>query len=319
MSDEVQCIVVDLPSSTPSSWDDFEKLLHHGFYNELRIAPEEHLAVFSESVFAHPANREKLTQILFETFNVPLLKILPTCSLSVFASGAETGVSIHAGETSTEIVPVISVKPRRDLAVAYPISGSYITGFLQHLVADRGFTTHELKFVTAELKKKLKFSLTPENEPDTPVFIDITDYVGSEEQGIIKLDKNSWLGPEMFMYPELASVQHMPLAESVLRMISKCPEENQRELLNNIVLSGGVAEITGLKDRLQKDLTQLLGDVPLEVKVKDLEGTTKATEIPWVGGSIMGSLTLAEEGPLRFMSKDVYDEFGPTAIHQFCV
>ena len=42
---------------------DFEKLLHHAFYNELRVAPEEHPVLVIDEVCAPKANREKLVQV----------------------------------------------------------------------------------------------------------------------------------------------------------------------------------------------------------------------------------------------------------------
>ncbi|KAK4709032.1 hypothetical protein R3W88_029957 [Solanum pinnatisectum] len=49
-----------------SNWDDMEKICHHTFYNELRVAPEEH---------------PKMTQIMFETFNTPAIHTVPGYAL----------------------------------------------------------------------------------------------------------------------------------------------------------------------------------------------------------------------------------------------
>merc|ERR1711970_1267888 len=46
------------------NWDDMEKVWHHTFNNELRISPDE-------SPLNPKSNREKLVQIVFETFNAP--------------------------------------------------------------------------------------------------------------------------------------------------------------------------------------------------------------------------------------------------------
>ena len=53
---------VDRDSGLVTRWDEAEQMLHHAFYNELRVAPEEHAVLCLEPTMNTQAQRERLTQ-----------------------------------------------------------------------------------------------------------------------------------------------------------------------------------------------------------------------------------------------------------------
>ena len=88
VGDEAQSKRSVLTRKSPSehgivaSWDDVEKTGHHTSYNELRVAAEEHPLNLK-------ANREHMTPIVPETFNVLAMYVSIQAALSPYASGRD--------------------------------------------------------------------------------------------------------------------------------------------------------------------------------------------------------------------------------------
>ena len=63
-----------------TNWDDMERIWHYTFHNELRVYPEECIVLQTEVPLNPKANKEKMTQIMFD-FNQELQNSESDCSV----------------------------------------------------------------------------------------------------------------------------------------------------------------------------------------------------------------------------------------------
>lgn len=122
-------------------WDNLERLWWHTFYNELRIAPEEHHVLLLEPVQNPLTVREKKTQLMFETYNVQAISYAAGPKMSLFGEWHTTGVAVEIGGGICQIVPVYQGVAIEHAVARMNIGTRDVVKYFGRLLTERGIST----------------------------------------------------------------------------------------------------------------------------------------------------------------------------------
>jgi len=307
------------------AWDDMEDIWSHTFHKELRVEPEEYRVLLTEPPMNPMENREYMTQIMFETFDVEALAVANQALLSLYEAGRTTGVVVESGDGKSHIVPIYEDQVIQHAIKQLTVAGRDITDYLMALLKERfckdgqfhdWFTVRAGTQMSRELElvRKIKEKLAC-------VAVDHVAQLTQTDTRNYELPdgKTMTIGAERFRCteplfdPSLLNNIGAGMDQLTYDSIMSCGADIRNELLQNVVLSGGTTMLGGIQERLTKELRRL---APLSVIVRPRVIAEKKRKYgACVGGCIISSISTFED---KCIWRDEYDETGPSIVHRKC-
>ena len=270
-----------------TDWDKFENLMHFLLYSEMKVVPEEVSILITESPRTSRENREKLTEILFETFNVKRLHIANSSMLGLFSYGKTSGLIVDSGFNITSTVPIYEGYPLSHASIRINIGGEDLSKNLLSMIQnnlDENYIDIKGRILADDIKEKLGYLLLNKDDDD-----DVKDVTYELPDGKkIDLSKELYKANEILFSPNEENEKEkglLSIKNMVIDSINKCDNEIKNDIKENICLTGGTTLLKNFPEKLKNELSE-----SSEGTNFNLSAEQERLFSTWIGGSIVSSL-----------------------------
>ncbi|CAO3653263.1 unnamed protein product [Cunninghamella echinulata] len=310
-----------------TEWSEMIKIFRQTYYDELHITPNEHPVLLTDNPATPCYDRELLSYIMFETYNIPAMYIAPSTSLSLYAAGKTTGCVVDSGDGVTRAICIYNGYSLPHTLKRLYTAGCDVSDYLAKILAERNsFYTTDDRAIAREIKEKYGYvALDYEKEINT-IPSDLNKSYELPDGQIITIGNERFRAPEALFKPyflgnERFRVSEAPsnpifgeivfdgIHEATNNSIVTCDTDIRDELYSNIILSGGTTMIPGFAERMQKEISAL---APSSTKPCVIAPPNRNYSA-WVGGSILASSSNFQN---LCVTKQEFDEHGSSIVNR---
>eukprot|EP01087_Luapelamoeba_hula_P006293 TRINITY_DN16365_c0_g1_i1.p1 TRINITY_DN16365_c0_g1~~TRINITY_DN16365_c0_g1_i1.p1 ORF type:complete len:420 (-),score=43.12 TRINITY_DN16365_c0_g1_i1:45-1283(-) len=298
--------------------------------------PASHPFLMTEAMLGPKANRERLVQVMFETFGVPGFYVGIQASMALIGNGLgdkQTGLVVDSGFSVTHIAPVYQGYLLPHATLRLDMGGDDVTMELMKLLSNgsRGysFTTTQHRDWLVGVKETLGYvafdyemelhTFSGSNSPEKT-------YQLPDGQTISVGDERFRCIEPMFKESTCYGYTRSGLSGMVFNSVMKCDPDIRQALLSNIVLAGGNTLMPGMADRLQKEVAAACLDAdsipsaarPLMsslARCVKVHAPAERGYSAWLGASLLCQQSSFSS---QWITTEEYAESGPSIVHRKC-
>ncbi|XP_012844301.1 PREDICTED: actin-related protein 7-like [Erythranthe guttata] len=240
-------------------WDAMEDLLRHVLYTGLGweignegqilfanpLATPKSIILLLIYICVEQAVREQLVQLMFEKFNISGFYASEQAVLSLYAVGRISGCTVDIGHGKLDIASVIEGAVQHISSRRFEVGGLDLT----NLFAKELHKSNPLVNLSISDVEKLKERYACSAEDDA-AYEKMQKACPEElhtlpDGQVIKIGRERYTVGEALFQPSILGLEAHGIVEQLVRCISTVSTENHRQLLENTILCGGTASMTG--------------------------------------------------------------------------
>ncbi|GLC34803.1 hypothetical protein PLESTB_001166200 [Pleodorina starrii] len=332
-----------------TNWDEFESLAYYVLYELLgwELGNEGNIMLCEPLLTGRP-DRETMTQLMFEVFNVTGLFCQDQAVLSLFAFGRTNGLVVDVGHDKVDVATVTEGQVNPSTVRRLEFGGANLNQYMQQLMKDpqrqqqqqqqasgdamavdsgdassSAQQPQQLSEETAEALKELcvrvaeseaafSSSISSSSAPQTFQLPD-------GQQFTVQAGTGLRLGEALFQPTSLLGIRGPNIAEAAVDSAACLMEPLLRKLMyENMILVGGGSVIPGISQRFISEVRAMVpanANAVLCPAPEYLPSPSVPRDAVWVGGAVLAKVALIQN---HFIVKADYEEAGPAAVHRRC-
>lgn len=297
-------------SSPEELYDNLVNMLHLLYFRHVLVNPKERKVVVVESLLTPTLFRETLAKVLFTHYEVSGVIWADSSQMCALTLGTPITLIVSIGAREAEVSAVVHACPVLRSLQSQPLAARTIHDELSRLLDEDNKTElHLPDHIIEDIKVKTCIVTSRERAEQwangqLPPSKNV-QYPVSGRAAITVSGRTRELATEPLFARdnELAS-----LPDIILQCIVQCPIDVRRALAENILVTGGTANLPGLKARLAHELRYLVTQPPYNERLHIREfkfhtAPAHDNSVAWLGGALAGA---GDAGATRAMARDVY-------------